>query len=118
MNNYDVKGHEPSVLPDGKWKLVWNDEFDGNELARSKSDYRLCMMGKRWNAWTDKGVHLDGKSNLVFTLTEDENGKPVSSQLQTGYNFMDEPTVSTKFGADFLQWNIGKLHENKFVHGC
>ena len=76
------------------------------------------MMGKRWNAWTDKGVHLDGKSNLVFTLTEDENGKPVSSQLQTGYNFMDEPTVSTKFGADFLQWNIGKLHENKFVHGC
>ena len=27
-------------------------------------------------------------------LTEDENGKPVSSQLQTGYNFMDEPTVA------------------------
>lgn len=118
MAVYDVKNHAPSVLPEGEWKLVWNDEFDGNELDRSKWDYRLCMMGKRWNAWTDKGVHLDGKSNLVFTLTEDENGKPVSSQLQTGYNFMDEPTVSTKFGADFLQWNIGKLHENKFVHGC
>ena len=30
---YEVPGHVPSYLPEGKkWKLVWNDEFDGKEL--------------------------------------------------------------------------------------
>ena len=29
---FEVAGHEPSIVPDGKWKLVWSDEFDGNEL--------------------------------------------------------------------------------------
>ena len=32
MNKYEVKEHEPSYLPDGEWKLVWSDEFDGTEL--------------------------------------------------------------------------------------
>jgi len=114
MKEYIVKDHAPSLLPEGEWKLVWNDEFDGKELDRDKWDYRLCMMGKRHPAWTDKGVHLDGKGNCVFTaLTED--GRPVSSQLQTGYNFMDEPVKETVFGHDHLQWNIGKLKEDKYL---
>ena len=115
MKKYDVIGHEPSFLPDGEWNLVWADEFDGATLDTTKWDYRLAMMGKIHPAWTDKGVHLDGNSNAVFTLIE-EDGKPVSSQLQTGYNFMDEPPVESKFGADHLQWNIGKLKENKYTH--
>ena len=116
MNIYESQGHEPSFLPDGEWKLVWNDEFDGTELDRTKWDYRLCMMGQRWPAWTDKGVTLDGKSNAVFTLIE-ENGLPVSSQLQTGYNFMDEPVLrTTSFPGEELQWNIGKLKESMFLH--
>ena len=88
MNEYKVNGHEASWLPEGNWEMVWNDEFDGTELDRSKWDYRMSMMQKSWQAWTDKGVHLDGNGNCVFTLTMDENGNPVSSQLQTGYNFM------------------------------
>ncbi len=117
MNIFKVDGHESSLLPEGKkFKLVWSDEFDGNELDTSKWDYRMSMMGKYHPAWTDKGVHLDGKGNCVFTLMKDENGNPVSSQLQTGYNFMDQPTVPTKFGQDALQWNIGKLKESKFTH--
>ena len=112
---YEVKNHEASILPEGEWSLVWADEFDGETLDMDKWDYRLSMMGKRYPAWTDKGVRLDGQSNAVFTLLE-EDGKPVSSQLQTGYNFMDEPIKSTTFGNDFLQWNIGKLKENKFTH--
>ena len=117
MSIYEVGGHEPSILPDGyDFELVWQDEFDGDKLDETKWDYRLCMMGKRHPAWTDKGVHLDGQSNCVFTLMKDEQGKPVSSQLQTGYNFMDEPTVKTKFGEENLQWNIGKLKESKFTH--
>ena len=116
MRTFEVKDHAPSILPDGEWELVWADEFDGEELDRSKWDYRMEMMGMRWPAWTDKGVHLDGKSHAVFTLMQDENGNPVSSQLQTGHNFMDQPVVKTTFWDDDLQWRIGKLHENKYLH--
>ena len=35
-----VKGESPSLLPQGKWKLVWNDEFNGTELDRTKWLYR------------------------------------------------------------------------------
>ncbi len=115
MKKYDIAGHEPSFVPKERdWKLVWSDEFDGSELDSTKWDYRMSMMGKVHPAWTDKGVHLDGNSNAVFTMIE-EDGRPVSSQLQTGYNFMDTPIESTKFGQDCLQWNIGKLHEDKFT---
>lgn len=116
MIEYKVDNHESSLLPDGNWELVWADEFDGSKLDRSKWDYRMSMMGKRWPAWTDKGVHLDGNSNAVFTMIE-ENGKVVSSQLQTGYNFMDEPVVKTTFGREDLQWGIGKLKQSMFTHG-
>ncbi len=120
MNFYEVKDHAPSILPDGrKFKLVWADEFDGDELDTSKWDYRFSMMQRVHPAWTDKGVHLDGKGNCVFTAMLDENGNPVSSQLQTGYNFMDQPLKETTFGRDHLQWTVGELRENKFTkkHG-
>ncbi len=120
MSKFEVKDHAPSILPDGrKFKLIWSDEFDGTELDRSKWDFRMSMMQKDHPAWTDRGVHLDGCGNCVFTLMKDENGMPVSSQLQTGHNFMDQPLQSTKFGGDHLQWTVGKLHENKFTkaHG-
>lgn len=29
MNTFDVEGYEKSFLPDGKWQLVWHDDFDG-----------------------------------------------------------------------------------------
>ena len=116
MKKFEVAGHEPSLLPDNMdFTLVFSDEFDGYTLDREKWDYRCSMMGKTHPAWTDKGVTLDGKSNAVFTLML-EDGRPVSSQLQTGYNFMDEPVKRTKFGNDDLQWNIGKLKRSKFTH--
>ena len=116
MKQFDVKDHAPSLLPDGmEFELVWSDEFDGDTLDTDKWDYRLCMMGKRHAAWTDKGVKVENGC-AVFTVFE-ENGEVVSSQLQTGYNFMDQPVVPTKFGKSFLQWPVGKLHENKYTHG-
>ena len=116
MQKYPVNGHEASLLPEGEWELAWHDEFDGTVLDRTKWDYRLSMMGKRHPAWTDKGVHLDGQGNAVFSILE-EDGRPVSSQLQTGYNFMDEPCVPTKFGNDdALQWKIGKLRNCLHTH--
>jgi len=115
MKEFKVQGHESSYLPEGEWELVWADEFDGTELDRSKWDYRLTMMQKEHPAWTDKGVQLDGNSNCVFTLMAAEDGRPVCSQLQTGYNFMDQPLEKTTFGHDHLQWPIGKLKENLFT---
>ena len=116
MKEFKVKDHEPSFLPDGEWELAWADEFDGTELDETKWDYRTAMMGREHPAWTRNGVHLDGKGNVVFTMIE-EDGRPVSSQLQTGYNFMDQPLIPTTFGKEHLQWNIGKLHEHKYLHG-
>lgn len=115
MKKFEIENHEPSFLPEGEWKLVWSDEFDGTELDTTKWDYRTSMMGKKHPAWVEDGVHLDGNGNVVFTLLE-KDGIPVSAQLQTGYNFMDEPLENTTFGGDYLQWNIGKLKENKFTH--
>lgn len=116
MKKFEVKGHEYSILPcDKEWNLVWSDEFDGTELDRTKWGFRTSMMGQKHPAWVEDGVEIDGKSNLVFKCIE-HNGQPVSAQLQTGYNFMDEPVEKTKFCEDHLQWNIGKLKENKFVH--
>ena len=115
MKKFEVKDHAPSLLPDGyDFELVWSDEFDGDTLDETKWDYRLCMMGKRHPAWTDKGVKIENGC-AVFSIFE-ENGEIVSSQLQTGYNFMDQPVEKTTFGRDHLQWQIGKLHENKFTH--
>ena len=117
MKEFKVKDHASSLLPDGyDWELVWADEFDGTELDKSKWDYRLCMMGKRQTSWSKEGVELDGNSNLVFTIFE-KDGEVCSTQLQTGYNFMDEPWMED--GSNYnggLKWPIGKLHEHKFVH--
>lgn len=116
MKKFEVADHEPSYLPKGKtFTLVWNDEFEGNTLDRTKWDYRTSMMGKVHQAWCEEGVELDGNGNAVFTLML-KDGRPVSPQLQTGYNFMDEPIKETKFGADCLQWNIGKLKKSMFTH--
>ena len=121
MKKFYVEGHEPSLLPEGKeWKLVWNDEFDGTELDRTKWDYRLHMMGKRHKTWDSDGVKLDGNSNAVFSIYE-KDGQICSAQLQTGYNFMDAPhTDEALFGGGGgepgLVWPIGKLREHKFLH--
>ena len=115
MKEFFVDGHAASLLPDGyDFDLVWSDEFDGDTLDETKWDYRLCMMGKRHPAWTDKGVKIEDGC-AVFSIFE-EDGKIVSSQLQTGYNFLDAPCESVATDENILQWQIGKLKKNKFTH--
>lgn len=119
MKKFEVKNHAESLIPDGDWELVWADEFDGEELDMTKWDYRLSMMGKRHITWGTEGVKLDGNSNAVFTVYE-KDGEICSSQLQTGYNFMDAPhTEEALFGGGGegpgLVWPIGKLQEHKYL---
>ena len=123
MKKFEVKGHEPSFLPEGEWKLVWSDEFDGTELDRTKWDFRLNLMHKRHITYDEDGVKLDGASNAVFSIYE-KNGEICTSQIQTGYNYMDEPYTNESHFNDGvdpnqvpgLVWPIGKLKEHKFVH--
>lgn len=116
MKEYCVAGHVSSYLPEDKdFRLVWNDEFDGTELDRTKWDYRLSIMGKRYHTWGEEGVTLDGNSNVVFTVYE-KDGMICSSQLQTGYNYLDEGADQEARFDGGLIWPIGKLKTHKFLH--
>ncbi len=117
MQRFDVKDHEPSYLPDGEWKLVWADEFDGTELDRSKWDFRLNFWGRPFEAYTDSGVVLDGRSHVELHRTE-RDGFYVSPQLQTGENSFDVPGNTGKrppSGNDAI-WPLGDLRKPKFTH--
>ena len=114
MEKYLVEGHEASLLPEGKkWKMVWNDEFDGDTLDESKWSFRLHIMGQRHETFTDDAVYLDGNSKLVFKVIE-KDGEYYTSQLQTGENFMDRPPKKNSFGK--FTWPIAKLSTPKFMH--
>ncbi len=115
MKTFEVKDHAPSFLPEGEWKLVWADEFDGTELDTTKWDFRLCMMGKRHKTWDTEGVKLDGNSNAVFSIYE-KDGEICSSQLQTGYNYMDAERAEEDCWGGGLVWPVGKFKEHKFLH--
>ncbi len=88
MERFEVEGHEPSLLPEGKWKLVWADEFDGTELDRSKWGFRLNFWGERFDAYTEEGIVLDGNSHIELHRVN-KDGCYVSPQLQTGGNSFD-----------------------------
>ena len=106
--------HAKSLLPAGKkWKLVWNDEFDGTELDMTKWSFRYHILQKRQICLTDEAATLDGKGNLVLSLME-KDGHYYCSQLQTGENYMDRP--GEKFEENGFAWPIDKFSEPKFLH--
>ena len=114
---FSLEGHADSLLPEGRdWKLVWNDEFDGTELDRTKWSFRLNFWGRRFPAYTDQGVELDGKSNLLLHLVE-QDGRFCSPQLQTGANSFDNPPSNTDnpWGQREI-WPLGPLDPPKFMH--
>ena len=129
MKKYEIAGHEPSLLPEGKeWKLVWSDEFDGDTLDESKWNYRLNFWGERYDAWTDKGVYLDGNGNVVFKPVI-VDGRLCSSQLQTGGNSFDELDINgaiknrqekshgnNPWGDEMEIWPLKPLKKAKFAH--
>ena len=116
MKQFEIKDHEPSLLPEGKWCLAWADEFDGTALDRTKWDFRLNYWGKPNPAYTDKGIVLDGKSCIELHRTA-HDGYYVSPQLQTGSNSFDIPKTSAvnPWGQNDI-WPLGELPEPKFMH--
>ena len=55
--------------PEGDYKLVWHDEFDGEALDLTKWDYR--GLGPRRDAVnTKESVRVDGEGHLVLTTSK------------------------------------------------
>ena len=115
MNKFEIKNHEPSLLPEGNWKLVWSDEFDGNELDRTKWDFRLNFWGRPFAAYTDQGIVV--KDGCVELHRTERDGCYVSPQLQTGSNSFDVPLANNDnpWNQDTI-WRLGELSPAKFEH--
>ena len=110
-----VKGEAPSLLPDGhEFKLVWNDEFNGNALDESKWSYRTNFWGQRFEAFAapeDGCVEVkDGKVHLKLKKRAD--GHFCSPQLQTGELMWDIPHEKNPSGF----WPLPKRAPAKFTH--
>ena len=110
-----VEGREPSLLPKGRtFKLVWNDEFDGNALDESKWGYRTTFWGKNahWFAKPEDGA-VEVKDGLChLKLVKKPDGQFVSPQLQTGQLVWDIPhNPKSK-----MFWPLAKREKPKFMH--
>ncbi|MFA5191294.1 MAG: DUF6259 domain-containing protein, partial [Verrucomicrobiia bacterium] len=107
-----VAGHAPSLLPASKkWKMVWNDEFDGKKLDDSKWNYRLHYWGYPSPTFTEEGVELDGEGHLKINLIR-KGDDFRSAHLQTGSLTFDIPRDP---GAKTF-WPFGVKKKAKFMH--
>lgn len=115
MKKFVIIDHEPSFLPEGNWALAWADEFDGNELDRTKWGFRLNFWGKPFPAYTDNGIVV--KDGCVELHRTERDGCYVSPQLQTGSNSFDIPIANNDnpWGQDTI-WKLGELEPAKFEH--
>ena len=110
-----VPGESASLLPTGRsFKLVWNDEFNGDSLDTSKWCYRTNFWGNRakwFAAPEDNAVEVkDGKVHLKIVKKPD--GQFVSPQLQTGELMWDMAWDEKRTGF----FPLPKRQKPKFVH--
>lgn len=110
-----IDGEEPSLLPAGhKFKLVWNDEFNGTGLNTAKWGYRTNFWGQRFEAFAapDQGA-VEVKNGCVhLKLIKLPNGEFASPQLQTGELLWDMPIDPDAKGL----WRFPKREKPRFEH--
>ena len=79
----------PSVVPaflpappaGGRWRLAWNDEFNGLQLDPAKWIYH--EEGRRRDGWwSRKAVSLNGRGQLVLSVLKDQ-GRYLSACIST-----------------------------------
>ncbi len=65
---------EPVPLPPAPagqtWKLVWNDEFDGDSIDRDKWEI-IGDMPRKGGFWLKEDSYLDGQGHLVLRIKKD-----------------------------------------------
>ena len=110
-----VEGREASLRPKGKnFKLIWNDEFDGERLDDSKWGYRTNFWGRKahWFA-TPEDNAVEVKDGLLrMKLLKRADGQFISPQLQTGEIIWDIPPAENS--KNF--WPLPKREKPKFMH--
>ena len=106
-----VAERAPSLLPVGKrWRLVWNDEFDGRCIDTNKWMCRESFWGYDFPAFSHdfEGVEVkDGTLRLHLLRKGDDF---VSPHLQTGSLTFDVPKDSKGF------WPFGARRKPLFMH--
>ena len=106
----------PSLLPKGRqFKLVWQDEFDGDALDLTKWSYRTNYWGRRahWCVGPEDGAVVVKDGLLHLKLVQLKDGSFASPSLQTGNRLWDEPyDPAAKPG----QWPWMKRSAPKFMH--
>ena len=110
-----VPGEAPSLLPAGRrFRLVWNDEFNGNCLDASKWSYRTNFWGKRahWFAAPEDGAVEVKGGKVHLKIVKKPDGQFVSPQLQTGELMWDIPWDGNRKGF----FPLPKREKAKFVH--
>ncbi len=109
MQTFEVAGHAPSLLPEGKrFSLVFADEFDGDTLDRTKWAFRHHVFHRENQGWIeDEGIEIKD-SMITFKLVE-RDGRFFSCQLQTGENWYDRPS-------DIEDWVIAPFSRPRFEH--
>jgi len=71
----------PPASPGKSWKLVWRDEFDGQEIDKSK--WNVITDSPRGEGfWSDDNVALDGDGHIVFKATQ-RGDKVVGAGMDT-----------------------------------
>ena len=59
----------PSAPAGQTWKLVWQDEFDGDKLDATK--WEIPEYKRRDGYWSRKAISLDGQGHLVMSVLKD-----------------------------------------------
>jgi len=111
-----VVGKAPSLLPKGRaFRLVWNDEFDGTALDRSKWSFRTHFWGNRFTCFADEDDTdaLEVKDSLLYMYVREKEGRFYSPHLQTGALLYDGPM---KDPAKKGFWPYAKRDRPKFMH--
>ena len=105
-----VPGKAASLLPpEKKWKLVWNDEFDGKEVDKTKWMCRECFWGYDMPALAHdfEGVEMTGETMKLHLVRKGNDF--TSPQLQTGSLTFDLPRDTSGF------WLFGKRKKPLFM---
>ena len=106
-----VAGHAESYLPpEKKWRIVWNDEFDGDSLDDAKWNYRLNFWGYPSPTFTTEGVEVGGGTLKINLVRDGDDFR--SAHLQTGGLTFDLPADPGRTGF----WPFGKKLPAKFMH--
>lgn len=111
-----LAGHATSFLPLGKqFKLVWNDEFDGDCLDRSKWGFRTHFWGKRFPCFADENDTdaMEVKDSCAYLYVREKDGRFYSPHLQTGALLYDGPLHGPEVKSI---WPFCKRETPKFMH--